>query len=127
MNPDEALAAASAVIQDGPRVKFLPTLPVAESEVCPVCKCGAHGVLHLERILAVGFGDVSVTRNGERVYSESAQPESEYWTGEDAERIAKKDPDTDWRIEFFAPLYNATYQRQGEAHWVLVEKGRGFA
>ena len=38
--------------------------------------------------------------------------------------------DVDWEIEviaFHAPLYSAVYQRQGDAAWVLVEKGHGFA
>jgi hypothetical protein len=51
----------------------------------------------------------------------------QFWTGQDAEDAASKDPDHDWRVHFYAPLYEAHYQRQDEKHWVLVEKGQGFA
>jgi hypothetical protein len=45
----------------------------------------------------------------------------------DIEAVAKITPDHDWRVHIDAPLYSATYQRQGKAEWVLVEKGQGFA
>jgi hypothetical protein len=94
----------------------------AQSKGC--LNCGAvHESLRISAPLAVGFGFVSVTRDGERV-----------WEGDDEhvwlrrfERRAAADPDHDWRVYFNAPLWEATYQRQGEKHWVLVEKGMGFA
>lgn len=80
-------------------------------------------VLPISTPLAVGFGMVEVTRDGELV-----------WSGDDArvwlrrfERRAAVDPDHDWRVQFYAPLSDNTYQRQGEREWVLVEKGQGFA
>jgi hypothetical protein len=73
--------------------------------------------------LAIGFGSVSVSKGDETV-----------WQGDDAdvllerfERQAAKDPDHDWRLDIFGPLYSATYQRHGEGSWVLVERGKGFA
>jgi len=97
--------------------------PLPSSHKGCLC-CGAlHAALSLRTPLAVGFGMVDVTRDGERI-----------WSGDDErvwlrrfENRAAKDPDHDWRVWFNAPLYDATYQRQGEAHWVLVEKGMGFA
>ena len=95
---------------------------------CMTCGCGAHGLMDLERLLAVGFGGVNVTRDGESVYSEAEATEKDaFWQGKDAESAAMKDPDHDWRVEFFAPLYEAEYQRQSEGHWVLIRKGDGFA
>jgi hypothetical protein len=41
--------------------------------------------------------------------------------------MAAADPDHDWRIYFYAPLYEAEYQRQGDGCWVLIKKGEGFA
>ena len=38
-----------------------------------------------------------------------------------------KEPDNDWRIHLIAPLSERHYQRQGNNHWVLYEKGQGFA
>lgn len=105
---------------------YLP--PITEGSIaCLNCGCGAHTTLSLDRLLAVGFGDCTVTKNGEEVYSESEQPDCDYWSASDAEAMAAKDPDADWRISFHAPLYDAEYQRQGDSHWVLVKKGMGFA
>ena len=42
------------------------------------------------------------------VYSENNTVEGEYWHAEDAEAKAVLDPDHDWRVEFFAPLYDDT-------------------
>lgn len=78
--------------------------------------------------VAVGFGSACVTRDGEHVYSENSSDEdAKIWTGQDAEDAAKVDPDHDWRIEKFAPLYDAIYQRHADGQWVLIERGEGFA
>ena len=86
--------------------------------------CGPQPVvIHLLAPLCVGFGSVSVTRDGAHV-----------WDGDDeemlvanAEQWASEDPDHDWRIFFFGPLSDAEYQRHGAGEWVLVKKGPGFA
>jgi hypothetical protein len=91
--------------------------------------------MDMEMLLGVGFGDCTVTKDGEHVWSESQAEqdvrasgrEALLWEGQDAEDAAAKDPNHDWRVHFFAPLYEATYQRQGVKHWPLVEKGLGFA
>lgn len=98
------------------------------SVACLTCGCGSHATLPMDALLAVGFGDVNVTRDDEHVYSENEhQKDEQFWTAKDAEAFAAKDPDHDWRIHFYAPLYEAHYQRQSENHWVLYEKGIGFA
>lgn len=111
-------------------------LPAIEGRTaCYTCGCGSHDILEMDRLLVVGFGDVSVKKNGLTVWSEmDAMHESErenkdptLWEAKDAEKIAKDDPDNDWRIHFLAPMYEAEYQRQGEAHWVLISRGEGFA
>ena len=89
--------------------------------------CGAmHKALNMNAVLAVGFGTCTVSKNSSIVYSEP-QDSEEFWEARDAEELAVKDPDQDWRIHFYAPLYEAVYQRHGENHWVLIEKGQGFA
>ena len=45
----------------------------------------------------------------------------------EAEVIAAKDPEHDWRIVLYGPLRGSTYQRHAVRHWVLVEKNEGFA
>ena len=83
--------------------------------------------LNLKCDLAVGFGDTTVTCDGTALYREIEVPDGKWWTGRDAEKMAARDPNHDWRIDFHAPLYDAVYQRQAKNKWVLVEKGMGFA
>ncbi len=108
--------------------------PIKGSTACLTCGCGAHDVLNPDRLLGVGFGDVNVMKDGKSIYSEletmrghDDDPEPPLWLCSDAEKEALKDPYHDWRIHFYAPLYEAEYQRQGDNHWVLVRKGEGFA
>jgi formate hydrogenlyase subunit 6/NADH:ubiquinone oxidoreductase subunit I len=92
--------------------------------------CGyQHEILPMDAIIAVGLGVAQVTKNGEVVYDEPYEPkdDSEYWTAQDAENLARQDPDNDWRIHLVGPLSERHYQRQGDSHWVLYEKGEGFA
>ncbi len=102
-------------------------LPVIEGHiVCRICNAGSHDVLGMDALLAVGFGGVTVTCDGREIWSEQGAENDEYWEGKVAEAAATKDPDHDWRVCFFAPLYEATYQRQDENYWPLVGKGGGF-
>jgi hypothetical protein len=91
--------------------------------------CGyQYDIAPMEMIIAVGFGFAAVTQNGKTVYDEKRiEGEEEYWTVQRAEEEAVKDPDNDWRIIMDAPLSGRTYQRQGENHWVLIDKNMGFA
>jgi hypothetical protein len=92
--------------------------------------CGTPTVMFpAEGWIAVGFGSAGVTKDGKEVYSEpnDFDDEDEIWTGADAEKAALADPDHDWRIYKYAPLYEAVYQRHGDGQWVLVERGDGFA
>lgn len=78
--------------------------------------------------IAVGFGGAGVTKDGVEVYSENqTDEEASIWTGADAEAAASADPDHDWRIYKYAPLYDAVYQRHAPGQWVLIERGEGFA
>jgi hypothetical protein len=91
--------------------------------------CGyQHDVFPMDGVIAVGFGYAAVTRDGQHIYEEPPDlDESKMWTGQMAEEAAKKDPDHDWRIHLVAPLSERHYQRQGDGHWVLYERGEGFA
>ena len=83
----------------------------------------------MDMMIAVGFGDASVTRDGETIYSEldCEKYNEKLWAVQDAENEAMKDPDHDWRIVLFSPLRGRTFQRQGVENWVLVEENMGFA
>ncbi len=91
--------------------------------------CGAmHQALPADASIAVGFGSANRTKDGAPIYDEQDTPEGEECkTCGDMEVIASADPDHNWLISLYAPLYEATYQRHGPGHWVLVEKGNGFA
>lgn len=91
--------------------------------------CGAmHASLPGDAIVAVGFGSAFCSKGREVVYDEREMQEGEdYKTCADMEVLAAIDPDHDWQINFFAPLYEAVYQRHGPNHWVLIKKGMGFA
>ena len=104
-------------------------MPAIEGGTKGCLCCGAmHQSLSATAVIAVGFGGAGVTKDGESVYDESdVREDGAYWTCADAEKAAKADPDHDWRIFFYAPLYESVYQRHGESHWVLIEKGMGFA
>jgi len=97
-------------------------LPVVDDS--PAClNCGPWpSDLPLDAVLAVGFGCVSVSKDGQPI-----------WAGDDEtmtlacfERKARRDTDHDWRVCFLGPLNEREYQRQ-RGHWRLVRKGLGFA
>jgi hypothetical protein len=89
--------------------------------------CGyQYEVLPMNALIAVGFGDATVTKNDEIIYDEMTAGEN-LWTCQDAENAARQDPDNDWRIHLVAPLSERHYQRQGKNQWVLYDKGPGFA
>jgi len=89
--------------------------------------CGyQHSILPMTALIAVGFGDASVTKNDKVVYCEDNEFDN-IWTAQDAENAAILDPDNDWRIHLVAPMSERHYQRQGENNWVLYERGPGFA
>ncbi len=78
--------------------------------------------------IAVGFGYAALHKGKKVVFSEDSDAEWEdAMTFADAEALAKKDPNHDWRIVLDAPLSTRTYQRHGVGHWALVKKGSGFA
>lgn len=99
----------------------------------PACLCCGTptSMFPADGWIAVGFGSAGVTCDGKDIYSEpydfDGEDESAIWTGAKAEEAASADPDHDWRIYKYAPLYEAVYQRHGEGQWVLIERGEGFA
>lgn len=142
--------------------------PVTEGIHHGCLNCSHVGLkLSMRKVIAVGFGDAHVERDGEDVYREPmgdeftvacpvcpplndgyvdeartvlcgncggtggvvdpAAPEPDYWTVSRAERLARQDPDHDWRIVLYGPLHGEVYQRHGRNQWVLVESNEGFA
>src|SRR5665648_927454 len=65
--------------------------------------CGyQHEVLPMDKLIAVGFGIATVTKDEEVIYDENSG--CELWMTLEAEDFAKEDPDHDWRIHLVAPL-----------------------
>jgi hypothetical protein len=110
-----------------------PALTESEAGYRSQClNCGPQPVtLPLESMLAVGFGDCTVTRDQDHVYSEAEfeheHPDVEPPSLDVFEQQAASDPDHDWRVLYYGPLSESEYQRQGPGEWVLIRKGMGFA
>lgn len=120
-------------------------------EHMPVVEGGPNGCLHcppipthapMNKVIAVGFGGAVATRDDECVADgenglifvhgdskECREPirTDDYITFGDIEAMAVADPDRDWRIRLDGPLHGETYQRQGVALWVCIERNEGFA
>lgn len=120
---------------------WLPPITAETRKPHPCPTCEANGAMPItfppDGLIAVGFGFAACLKDGATVleepqlnYDDAGDPideELEYPTGADAEALAATDPDHDWRILLEGPLSGRTYQRQGEANWVLVEQHEGFA
>lgn len=108
-------------------------LPAIEGGPGGCLHCGyQHEILPMTAVIAVGFGSATLTKGDELIYDESGfgqehEDAEGFVTAAKAEELAAADPDHDWRIGLIAPLSERHYQRQGEKHWVLYEKGEGFA
>ena len=106
-------------------------LPAVEGSLsCLTCMSGAKSDLEMGRTIAVGFGSAGYSKDGKTLWDENSaviNDPDEAPSVADVESMAMADPDHDWRIFFFAPMYEAEYQRQGICFWVLVKKGEGFA
>lgn len=105
-------------------MKFEKPLTEKEAGYRSAClTCGPQPVeLPLDSILGVGFGAVTVTRDGKV-----------FWTGDDPlkelssiEEVASKDSESDWRVIYYGPLSESEFQRQN-GKWILIRKGMGFA
>lgn len=107
-------------------------LPAVKGSVaCLTCGAGARSDLDMHRYIAVGFGASGYSKDGNTLWQENGDDADEYEdcpTVADVEKLAKETTtEHDWRIFFYAPLYEAEYQRQGDGVWILVKEGKGFA
>ena len=103
-------------------------LPRVPERIACLC-CGGRGQrLDLRTHLCVGFGPVTVTRDGDVVHYHCCVDDVGCDTPADRfEAMAAADPDHDWRIDFLSPMRQNVYQRQGIGEWYVVETGDGFA
>lgn len=93
---------------------------------CLNCSTAAR-IAPMDMVISVGFGSATATKGSEVIYDEQFVENEEYWTVQDVENLAAKEPDIDWRITKFGPLHGETFQRQGANNWVCIESNEGFA
>lgn len=83
--------------------------------------------LALEAAIGVGIGYAALTRDGEAVYEEDVTGQRDPMTVTQAERLAQREPDRDWRIHLVAQLEDRHYRREGTGVWVIYERGYGMS
>jgi len=79
-----------------------------------------------DAVIGVGIGYAALTRDGETVYEEDGQ-QRDLMTVAQAERLAQREPERDWRIHLVAQLEDRHYRREGTGLWVLYERGYGMS
>ncbi|MBN2744502.1 MAG: hypothetical protein JXR39_11475 [Marinilabiliaceae bacterium] len=104
-------------------------LPAIKGGVAGCLNCGyTDDILPLDTKLYSSFGGWMISKNGIQFFREKANVEYDNSKPLSAiELIAKEEPQSDWRAHLDLPLRSATYQRQGDNNWILVERGEGFA
>jgi len=112
--------------REKPNIELLPPI---KGGVSGCLNCGyTASILPMRTRLYYSFGGWTITRNGEPFFMDIVERRfDKYKTLTFIEKQARLDPTNDWRAELNLPLRSATYQRQGNNWWVLVERGRGFA
>jgi hypothetical protein len=80
-----------------------------------------------EAPIGVGIGYAALTRDGETVYEEGRTGQREPMTVAQAERLARREPEREWRIHLVAQLEDRHYRREGAGRWVIYERGYGMS
>jgi hypothetical protein len=80
-----------------------------------------------EVAIGVGIGYAALTRDGETVYEEDHTGQRDLMTVAQAERLAQREPDHDWRIHLVAQLEDRHYRRERAGRWVIYERGYGMS
>ena len=105
----------------------------ARATVSIIAKTRRHWAMRQDRFLApdttisVGIGYAALTRDGETVYEEDHTGEHAPMTVEQAERMARREADHDWRIHLVAQLEDRHYRRVGAGRWIIYERGYGMS
>ena len=82
--------------------------------------------LALEATIGVGIGYAALTRDGKAVYEEDGAGRAPMTVAQ-AERLAQREPDRDWRIHLVAQLEDRHYRREGDGLWVIYARGYGMS
>jgi len=87
----------------------------------------ADQCLSRDAVIGVGIGYAALTRDGVAVYEENGRPYCNLMTVAQAEELAKREPERDWRIHLVAQLENRHYRRTTDGSWVLYQRGFGLS
>ena len=86
--------------------------------------------LSVDARIAVGIGFAALTRGGWVIFEETNRAGSPSMTPSmavsEAERLAQRDPEQDWRIHLVGPDLERHYKRIGAGRWKLYQWGAGF-
>ena len=106
---------------------------LSRATVSIIAKTRRHWAMGPDRYLApeatisVGIGYAALTRDGETVYEEDRSGEREPMTVAQAEKLAQRESDHDWRIHLVAQLEDRHYRRVGAGRWIIYERGYGMS
>lgn len=84
-------------------------------------------LLDPEALISVGVGYAALLRDGKAVYEAEPFEFERAMSVADAEALARKNPQRDWRIRYIGLLDERQYRRVGEGRWVLVRRGYGLS
>jgi hypothetical protein len=79
-----------------------------------------------EASIGVGLGYAALTRDGEPVYEDDGTGRAPMTVAQ-AEHLAQREPERDWRIHLVAQLEDRHYRREGAGRWVIYERGYGLS
>ena len=79
-----------------------------------------------EAAIGVGIGYAALTRDGKPVYEDVGTGRAPMSVAQ-AERLAQREPDRDWRIHLVAQLEDRHYRREGDGLWVIYARGYGMS
>ena len=118
------LKQGSEHVPTGKSWKKLPPIKKGELHIgCLNCSSAAR-VAPLEMLISVGYGSSDLMMDNICMWDEN---EGDELTVAEAEKMAAKNPDHDWRIHRYGAMHGETYQRHDKDLWVCVESNRGFA
>jgi len=80
-----------------------------------------------QALISVGVGYAALTRDGETVYEAEPFDFERAMSVADAEALASKSPQRDWRIQYIGLLDERQYRRTEDGRWVLVRRGYGLS
>ncbi len=113
--------------------EFVPTgknwiklLPIQKGDLhvgCANCSTAEY-IAPMDLSIPVGYGSSDLMMDKTVIWDENEGTEI---TIQQAEDMAAKDPDHDWRIHRYGAMHGETYQRHGTNKWVCVESNPGFA